>query len=444
MEADIGWQKTTVGQFIEQFGGEIKTGPFGTKLKASEYTETGVPVISVGEVGFGELVLHGRTPRVDNTVTDRMPEYLLQEGDIVFGRKGAVERSAIVRKNQSGWFLGSDGIRLRLPQNCNSRFIAYQFLSPAHRSWMLQHALGTTMPSLNQKIIARIPIVLPPLPEQRAIAAILGSLDDKIELNRRMNETLESIARSIFKSWFVDFDPVRAKMDGRKPPGMDDATAALFPDSFEESELVTVPQGWRVVVLGDLLELKRGYDLPKHNRIPGPFPIYSSGGQSGFHSEYKVVGPTVVTGRYGTIGNVDFVEGKCWPLNTTLYVRDFKGNEPRFMYYVVQSINFHAYLDKAAVPGINRNDVHRETTVAPPSELQTRFAETIKPMWIRHTRNVKQSETLSALRDTLLPKLLSGELRVGDAEEIIGQLPASKSLKNGELEAEAVSGTKEA
>ena len=202
------WVQTTIGDFLEQHGGEIKTGPFGTKLKASEYSEVGVPVISVGEVQLGRLTLHERTPKVDVDVIARMPEYLLKTGDIVFGRKGAVERSARVRNEEEGWFLGSDGIRLRLPECCDSRFIAYSFLTEAHKQWMVQHAAGTTMASLNEKIIRLIPLSLPPLPVQKAIADHLEIIDNKIALNRQINTTLESMAQALFKSWFVDFDPV--------------------------------------------------------------------------------------------------------------------------------------------------------------------------------------------------------------------------------------------
>ena len=259
--------ESTIGALLDETGGSIKTGPFGTKLKASEYTATGVPVISVGEVGFGRLRVHHDTPRVDDTVSSRMPEYLLKAGDIVFGRKGAVERSAQVQPDEDGYFLGSDGIRIRLNvEECDPKFISYQLQTTAHRSWMIQHAAGTTMPSLNEGIIRRIPIVLKPLAEQKAIAAVLGALDDKIELNRRMNAKLEEMARALFRSWFVDFDPVRAKLDGREPFGLDPDTAALFPDAFQDSELGRIPNGW---TLGRVVDAS---DFSRSSISPGGFP----------------------------------------------------------------------------------------------------------------------------------------------------------------------------
>lgn len=190
-----GWIETTVGDLIEKYGGEIKTGPFGTKLKASEYTENGVPVISVGEIRLGEIVLHDRTPKVDKTITSRMPEYTLEEGDIVFGRKGAVERSASVKKHQSGWFLGSDGIRLRLPSNSNPQFIGLQLLSTTHREWIINQSVGTTMPSLNQKIIAQIPIVTCPIDLQNNIVTQLDGLATETQhLTRIYEQKLAALA----------------------------------------------------------------------------------------------------------------------------------------------------------------------------------------------------------------------------------------------------------
>ena len=145
--------QTTIGEFLKETGGRIKTGPFVTKLKASEYTATGVPVISVGEVGFGRLRLHKKTPRVDASVWNRMLEFILRTGDIVFERKGASERSAQVPPDEDGFFLGSHGILIRLNSDeCDPRFVAYQFQTKAHRNYMVQHAAGSTMPSLNEGI----------------------------------------------------------------------------------------------------------------------------------------------------------------------------------------------------------------------------------------------------------------------------------------------------
>ena len=200
------WFETTIGDLIQKYGGEIKTGPFGTQLKASEYTETGVPVISVREIRVGKIILHDRTPRVNETVTDRIPEYLLKEGDVVFARKGGVERSAIVSKEQSGWFLGSDGIRLRLPPHIDCKFLEYFFQTSKHKAWMVSRATGSTMPSLNQRIIANIPIAICSLSEQKSITKTAMKLQEKTNLiilnHKNKLKNYEQLKQSILQEAF--------------------------------------------------------------------------------------------------------------------------------------------------------------------------------------------------------------------------------------------------
>ncbi len=179
------YKQTEVGVIPEDWDivsvrdiGHIKTGPFGTLLKANEYSRSGgVPLISVREVGEGTLRVDDNTPLISPAVVRRLPEYVLKRGDIVFGRKGAVDRSALILDKQSGWFLGSDGIRIRLSKAFYPPFVIYQFQSKAIQSWLLQHATGTTMASLNQEILGRVNLPLPPLHEQRAIAAALSDVD---------------------------------------------------------------------------------------------------------------------------------------------------------------------------------------------------------------------------------------------------------------------------
>jgi type I restriction enzyme S subunit len=167
------WEVKSVREFSH-----IRTGPFGTLLKANEYSDTeGVPLVSVGEVGNGRLNVTEHTPLVPAAVVRRLPQYLLRTGDIVFGRKGAVERSALVTERENGWFLGSDGIGVRPQAGCFPLYLAWQFQRYQVQAWLLQHAIGTTMPSLNQSILGRVRIPYAPIPEQRAIASALSDVD---------------------------------------------------------------------------------------------------------------------------------------------------------------------------------------------------------------------------------------------------------------------------
>jgi type I restriction enzyme S subunit len=172
------WLTSTLGAVSD-----IATGPFGTLLAASEYTSgEGVPLISVGEIREGFLRVTPETPRVPAGVVRRLPQYLLRKGDIVFGRKGAVDRSAIIGAAEDGWFLGSDGMRVRPTGQCDGLYLAFQFQGNGVRQWLLQNSTGTTMPSLNQGILSRVALALPrTIDEQAAIAAILSDIGTEID-----------------------------------------------------------------------------------------------------------------------------------------------------------------------------------------------------------------------------------------------------------------------
>jgi type I restriction enzyme, S subunit len=154
---------------------------------------------------------------------------------------------------------------------------------------------------------------------------------------------------------------------------------------------------WIDICLGEFLELKRGYDLPSNQRSPGPYPLISSSGPSDFHSEARVKGPGVITGRYGTIGNVFFVENDYWPLNTTLYVRDFKGNNPRFIYYLLTTLNWQKFNDKSSVPGVNRNDAHREPIRVPQLSDQKAIASVLSALDDKIDLNCRMNKTLETI-----------------------------------------------
>jgi type I restriction enzyme S subunit len=215
--APEGWEYTTLGLACERGGGDIQTGPFGSQLHASDYVPIGIPSIMPQNIGDNRVVEDG-IARIPPEDARRLSRYLVRRGDIVYSRRGDVERRALVRDHEDGWLCGTGCLRVRLgDRGPDPRFATYYLGHPNVREWIVRHAHGATMPNLNTSILGACPFAVPPLPEQRAIAHILGTLDDKIELNRRMSETVEAMARALFKSWFVDFDPVRAKAEGRDP-----------------------------------------------------------------------------------------------------------------------------------------------------------------------------------------------------------------------------------
>ena len=257
--------------------------------------------------------------------------------------------------------------------------------------------------------------------EQIGIAAVLDSLDDRIALLRETNATLEAIAQTLFKSWFVDFDPVRAKQQGLAPTGMDEATAALFPNGFEDSALGPLPAGWQVGELQDLLVLQRGFDLPAQDRIPGAFPIIAASGPSGTHVDAMAKGPGVVTGRSGVLGRVFLELGDYWPLNTTLWVKEFRAATPCYAYEVLKRLDFQAFNAGSAVPTLNRNHIHGLPYVVPARRCIDTYEVIALQMHERVRVNEQQAQTLATLRDTLLPRLISGQLRLPEAEASVAQ-----------------------
>jgi type I restriction enzyme, S subunit len=348
-------------------------------------------------------------------------KYRLIKDDIIMARTCSTGINLLIKDDLNGVF--NNGLaRLRLKkQLAYPQYIYYVFRSRPFIDYINGISGGTSV-QLNMQVgdLSRFELNLPPLPEQRAIAHILGTLDEKIELNRRMSETLEAIVRAIFKSWFLDFGPVRAKIESLNlslPKNIVD----LFPDSFEDSELGEIPAGWKVRHIGDILELAYGRALKEEARRSGEIPVFGSNGQVGWHDQRLSAGPGIIVGRKGNPGTVTWSPTDFFAIDTTFYVIP-KGN-CRSLYFL-----FHALINQdlpsltadSAVPGLNRNLAYMNKQVVPGGPVLDRFDEQVRPLFQRMHENQKESQALVDLRDTLLPKLISGELRVPDAEQIVG------------------------
>jgi type I restriction enzyme S subunit len=270
----------------------------------------------------------------------------------------------------------------------------------------------------------RLWINLPPLAEQKAIAAVLGALDDKIELNRRMNATLEAMARALFQSWFVDFDPVRAKLDGRQPPNLAPATAALFPASFQDSDLGHIPKGWRVGSLGEVIDVFDSKRVPLSGREreqrKGAYPYHGAASVMDYVDDYLFDGIYMLMGEDGSVINDDgtpvtqYVWGKFWVNNHAHVLRGKNGICSEHLLLHLKGSNIAAFVTGAVQPKLNQGNMNRIPFIIPAPEIGEAFGDQIAPLFARIRANTDQSRTLATLRDTLLPKLLSGELSVED------------------------------
>jgi type I restriction enzyme S subunit len=297
---------------------------------------------------------------------------------------------------------------------------------------------GSAQPSLNRNFIYPIPVRVPQPTEQKAIASVLGALDDKIDLNRRMNATLEAMARALFQSWFVDFDPVRAKLDGRAPTGFDPATAALFPEAFQDSPLGHIPQGWSAKPLPEAIEvnprrsLKAGTVAPYLDMKNLPTQGHSANKvvEREFKSGTRFQNGDTLLARItpclenGKTGYVDFLEdGQIgWGSTEYIVLAPKPPLPPQFGYLLARSdaLRTHAIQNMTGTSGRQRVPAacfsNFQIAVSPP-DIAHRFDELTAPLMTKIKANSHESRTLATLRDTLLPKLLSGELRVSEAEK---------------------------
>jgi type I restriction enzyme S subunit len=396
-------------------------GPFGSDIKTDNYVSSGVPIIRGGNLTSGRFNPDAGFVYLTKEKADSLGKANAYPDDVLITHRGTLGQVGIIPKgNYDRYVVSQSLLRLKIKTHEAHPFYVYYFLkSPIGQYRLLANTSQTGVPAISQPVtsIRAIKIPLPPLPVQRRIADILGTLDDKIELNRRMNATLEAMARALFKAWFVDFEPVRAKLDGRwqrgqSLPGLPAHLYDLFPDQLVDSELGEIPEGWGVGRLDDVLTLQRGFDLPTPNRTHGIYPVMAASGPNGCHDKFMVHGPGVTTGRSGVLGRVFFIHGDFWPLNTSLWVKEFKQVSPSYAFHLLQSLNFEIFNSGSAVPTLNRNHVHNLQVLIPPKNIVDAFDAQVMQLMKRQKTNETQSLVLTDLRDTLLPKLLSGEVEV--------------------------------
>ena len=327
---------------------------------------------------------------------------------VILGRKGAYRG---VQFSKEPFFVIDTAYYVLPKSEMDMRWLYYSIIH--HKLGEIDD--GSPIPSTTRAAVYVRDLRVPKLAEQEAIASVLGALDDKIELNRRMNETLEETARAIFKDWFVDFGPTRAKMEGRAPY-LAAEIWSHFPDRLDDEGK---PEGWEEKRVEDILELAYGKALKASERTEGPVPVYGSGGITGYHNEPLIEGPSVIVGRKGTVGVLYWEDRPFFPIDTVFYVRPKA--QLTFCYYHLQTLGLEAMNTDAAVPGLNRNNVYRLSVPWSDDELRTQFDLLAAALRQRIRANSEEIETLATTRDFLLPKLMSGEVRVKDAEKRVGE-----------------------
>jgi type I restriction enzyme, S subunit len=353
----------------------------------------------------------------------------LQVGDVILTREAPIGEVGFVTEAE-GVFLGQRLMQYRAnPKVLDSRYLLYCFLSPALQHQFGSHeGSGSVVSHIRVGDCYKFKLQLPPLHMQREIAQMLGALDDRITLLRETNSTLEAIAQALFKSWFVDFDPVHAKMQGRAPEGMDEATAALFPDSFEDSELGPVPKGWHVKSLDSIATFLNGLALQKYpptgeNDLPViKIAQLRKGDTSGadlasrsIKPEYVVQNGDVLFSWSGSL-EVEIWCGGEGALNQHLF-KVTSGAFPKWFYFLWTRHHLENFRQVAASKATTMGHIQRAhltdaKVLAPSDEVLRAAGSVLEPMMQRLIENSLQSSTLAGLRDTLLPRLISGQLQL--------------------------------
>lgn len=435
------WQKVAVSDIAEPVLG-------GTPAKAQpKYWDGGtIPWATAKDIAsVTSRFIHATENNITRQGLENSAAKLLPPGTIVITARGTV--GAIARLGREMAFNQTCYGLVPRTDRVSEDYLYYAL--KASLSEMRSLTYGTVFETITKKTFDSWNIPLPLLTEQRAIAHILGTLDDKIELNRQMNETLEAMVQVLFKSWFVDFDPVvvNAFKAGNPIPekfahraahyrenqdalGLPEHILRLFPDRFVDSELGSIPAGWEVKKLGRVIDIHDSKRIPLNSRErakrKGPYPYYGATSIMDYVDDYLFEGVYVLMGEDGSVIDnnghpvTQYIWGKFWVNN---HAHVLTGNEisNEHLYLALKNTNIRPYVTGAVQPKVNQKNLQSIQIVLPSKEITEEFDSCINPFFELFRHNSEEVETFTKLRDTLLPKLISGELRVPDVKKILGE-----------------------
>ncbi|HTN30434.1 MAG TPA: restriction endonuclease subunit S [Pseudomonas sp.] len=415
-----------------------KDGNFGSLYpRIDDFVEDGIPLLTAKFVSDGRIDFDA-AQKLSQDKAVKLPYGFIQTGDVLLSHNATVGRVAVVPELNGQAMIGTSLTYFRLD---SSRLLP-RYLACFFESRDFQNQLSSVMglSTRNQVPITAqrlLEVEVPPLAVQRQLSEFVGAIDDRITLLRETNATLEAIAQALFKSWFVDFDPVHAKAEGRQPEGMDAATADLFPDSFEETELGLVPKGWQRLAFTETVKLIGGGtpktsvpeywdgDIPWFSVVDAPavtdvFVIdtlkhISLAGLNGSSTKLLSEGTTIISAR-GTVGRLALV-GKDMAMNQSCYGLQGKARDAYFTYFstyrLVEALKQRSH--GSVFDTITSETMKGVQVIYPSTNVIEAFEAVLRPFMLRIKENLQQSQTLTKLRDTLLPRLISGQLRLPEA-----------------------------
>lgn len=406
-------------------------------VQPGSHADDGVPIVRVNNIRRGRIATED-VLRVQPEIEANYERSRLRGGEVLLTLVGSLGESAIVPEELAGWNAARAVGIIPVIDAVGPRWVELCLRSALIQHYIRIWATTTVQATFNLRDLARLPIPMPPEKERRAITCILGALDDKIDLNRRRNRTLEAMARAIFKSWFVDFDPVKIKAAGQTPPGLKPEITSFFPNAFEDSELGEIPKGWRVGTLGEVAENPRrgiaanaiaagtAYIALEHMPRRSIALVDWSDGAVIESNKFEFRQGEILFGKlrpyFHKVG-IAPINGVC--STDILVIVPKRSDWFGFAACHLSSDEIIQHADRAStgtkMPRTNWSDLARFQVVVPPVDLARVFAGQFKAMVDRIQRGIEESRTLGAMRDALLPKLISGELRLPDVERIVGR-----------------------
>ena len=395
---------------------ELKTGPFGTQFRASEYVTEGIPVINVKNIGYGSLLVSGLDHVSENTL-ERLSEHKLQEGDIVFGRKGSVDRHCLIRKGQDGWMQGSDCIRVRFTDAIvYPEFVSYYLLTDAVKMKINNSAVGSTMASLNTDILGDIDIILPDCEEQKRIALILGTIDKKISNNNQINDYLEEMAKTIYNYWFIQFD----FPDENGKPYKSSGGKMSFCNELNRE----IPQNWNYTSIENITICLDSERIPLSNQqregMKGSIPYYGATGIMDYVNRPIFSGNFVLLAEDGSVmddnGNpiLQRVSGDVWINNHTHVLQPVKGYSCRLLYLLLKDIPVSIIKTGSIQMKINQANLNNYNILSIPDAIRTQFINCVEPLDTKIMQIQQENNNLIQFRDWLLPMLMNGQATIED------------------------------
>jgi type I restriction enzyme S subunit len=399
----------------------------GTTPNAKDggFADSGVNYIKSESLTYSGSIDATKFAFISEETNQRLKRSIIQNGDVLYSIAGAnLGKCGIARRDHLPANTNQAVAIIRVDeQRASHRFISFCLRNPSFVQSVLGGVAQSAQPNVNLAEIGRFRIPNLPLPEQHAIAATLGALDDKIELNRKMNATLEAMARALFRDWFVNFGPTRAKMEGRTPylsPYLSPDLWSLFPDRLDAEGK---PEGWEVRPVGDFAELKGGKQLEKeHIADAGPVPVFGGAGLMGYTTNHNADGFVISVGRVGAYcGQFFSHRGKAWINNNASLIRPNAGVSGEWLLIALRHIDMDVIKKGAAQPFVSNGDIAKVGIVWPGDAIISAFSDALVSLIRKAEANKAESRTLAQTRDLLLPRLMSGELRVVEAERLTSE-----------------------